>query len=145
MLVTRRTLKILAALVWYFGGIMLVRKAVLLLFEAESMSPQSSWPEAAVGVGVAVGLVKARFIFKRACRRNLARIDSLERPVWWLFFSARFLPFLVLMIVAGATSSRLAHGNYPALIGVAVLDITIGTALLSSGLVFWKERFLSKA
>jgi hypothetical protein len=135
----------LAAMVWYIGGIMLIRKAVLLLFEAESLSPQSVWPELAVGAGVAIGLIKARFIFKRACRRNLARIDSLERPVWWQFFSLRFFPFLALMIIAGATSSRLAHGHYPYLIGVAMLDITIGTALLSSSLVFWKERFLSKA
>jgi hypothetical protein len=142
--VSKRALKILAAGVWYAGGIMLVRKAVILLVEAESMRPNGAWPMFAVVVGVVVGLVKARFLFNRACRKNLARIDALERQMIWGFFRPWFFFFLALMILTGATLSNKAHGNYPFLIGVAALDLTIATALLASSVVFWKERFLSR-
>jgi len=43
------------------------------------------------------------------------------------------------MIVLGATLSRLAHNNFPFLISVAVLDISIATALLLSSHLFWKQ------
>jgi hypothetical protein len=140
----KRTLKILAAVVWYVGGIMLVRKAIILLVEAESLRPDAIWPVVAVVVGVAIGAAKAPLLFNKVCRKNLARIDALERPRWWLFFRPLFFLFLALMIAAGVTSSRMAHGNYPFLIGVATLDTTIATALLSSSIVFWRERFLKK-
>ena len=123
---------------------MLVRKAVFLLIEAERLRPEANWPIFAVGIGLLAGLVKARFLFNRFCRKNLARIDALNHPMIWGFFRPRFFFFLALMIMAGATSSRMAHGHYPALIGVAALDVAIGTALLASSAVFWKERFLSK-
>jgi len=144
LIISRRALKILAAAVWYAGGIMLVRKAVVLLVEAEALRPDGGWPIFAVIVGAAVGLVKARFLFNKACRKNLARIDALERPMVWGFFRPWFFFFLFLMILAGATLSNKAHGNYPYLIGVAALDVTIATALLTSSVVFWKERFLSR-
>jgi len=142
--VNRRTLKILAAVVWYVGGIMLVRKAIILLIEAESLRPDGVWPVVAVVSGIAVGAAKGRFLFNKACRKNLARIDAMERPRWWLFFRPPFFLFMALMITAGVTLSRAAHGNYPFLIGVATLDITIATALLSSSIIFWKERFLTR-
>lgn len=141
---SRRTLKILAAAVWYVGGIVLVRKAVVLLFEAEALRPDGYWPAIAVVVGVAVGSLKARVLFNKACRRNLARIDALTRPKIWDCFRLRFWIFLCLMVLTGISLSRFAHGSYPFLIGVAMLDLTIATALLLGSIVFWKERFLSK-
>ena len=122
----------------------MVRKAVVLVVEAEALRPDGGWPIIAVFVGVAAGLVKARFLFNKACRKNLARIDALERPMVWGFFRPWFFFFLSLMILSGATSSNKAHGNYPFLIGLAALDLTIATALLASSVVFWKERFLSR-
>lgn len=142
-MVSRRVLKVLAAAVWYVGGIMLVRKAVILLVEAGAMRPEGFWPVFAVIVGIVVGLVKARFLFNKACRKNLARIDALERPRIWGFFRPWFFFFLSLMILAGVTLSKKAHGDYPFLIGMAALDLAIATALLSSSFIFWKERFLS--
>lgn len=139
MLVPKRLLKILAAFVWYGGGVVLLRKAVVLLFEAETLRPDSVWPVIAVGAGVAIGMIKARLIFMKACRRNLSRIDGLEQPRLWLFFRPRFFLLLAIMIAAGVTMSRTAHGNFSYLIGVATLDLTIATALLSSSIVFWRE------
>ncbi len=140
--VSRRTLKILAAVVWYIGGIMLVRKSIILLFEARTLRPGSEWIVFIVAVGIIVGVIKAVFIFRRSCRKNLARIDALDTPRIWLFFRPWFFFFLFLMIATGVTLSKTAHGNFPFLIGVATLDLTIGTALLTSSIVFWKQRFL---
>jgi hypothetical protein len=47
--------------------------------------------------------------------------------------------FLLLMISAGATLSRLALGSYPMLVAVSCLDFSIAIALLGSCPVFWKE------
>ena len=44
------------------------------------------------------------------------------------------------MIGTGMALSRMAHGNYVFLLSVAVLDVAIATALLSSSVVFWKQR-----
>ena len=44
------------------------------------------------------------------------------------------------MIAAGATLSRLAHGNYGFLIGVAILDLSIGTALLGSSFIYRQKK-----
>ena len=57
--VSRRPLKILSAVVWYIGGIMLVRKSIILLFEARSLRPGSEWIVFIVAVGIIVGVIKA--------------------------------------------------------------------------------------
>ena len=47
------------------------------------------------------------------------------------------------LVLTGATLSRLAHGNYTALIAVATLNLSLATALLTSGFVFWKRRIVN--
>lgn len=138
--VSARTLSILAALVWYIGGVVLLMKSASLLAEATSIEPGGKWPRFAVLFGICIGGIKARFIFSRSCDRNLARIRALKTRRPWNFFRGGFFFFLLLMIATGATLSRLAHGNYVFLISVAALDLTIATALLGSSYVFWKRR-----
>jgi len=46
----------------------------------------------------------------------------------------------MLMILIGAALSHFAHGNYPFLIAIAVLDLTIAIALLGSSYVYWKQN-----
>ena len=138
--VSPRTLNILAAAVWYLGGIVLVLKAGSALREATVLNPGSIAPWAALLCGIAIGGLKARFLFTRVCRKNLKRIAALEHPRLWQFYRPRFYLFLAAMIGLGATLSRLAHGNYRLLIGVAVLELTIAVALLGSSIVYWKER-----
>jgi hypothetical protein len=135
-----RSLKILAALVWDIGSIVLLLKGVSLLLEAEALRPGQIWSWLAVVAGLFFGSVKARFLFSKSCKNNLARIDGLQRPRIWQFFRPQFFVFLVLMILAGITLSRMAHGNYPALIGVAIVDLSIGIALLGSSHIFWTNR-----
>ena len=139
----KRLLKILAALLWHIGGIMLVWKSCKLLLEAESMNLQMLWPYLAILAGLVIGGVKAKFLFSHACRKNLARIDNLASPKIWQFYRTGFFVFLALMIFGGTMLSRMAHGNYPFLLSVAILDLSIATALLGSSYVFWTEKAFS--
>jgi len=140
LVASTRRLKILAALVWYVGGIVLLLKGSSLLVEAEAMRPEQSWPWLAVVAGLFLGGLKAKLLFSESCQKNLDRIAALERPKLWQFFRPGFFVMLTVMILAGATLSRLAHNNYPFLIGVGTLDLSLATALLGSSYVFWKHK-----
>ena len=135
-----RRLKILAALVWYVGGIVLLLKGSSLLAEAEALRPEQNWPWLAVVTGLFLGGLKAKLLFSGSCQKNLDRIAALELPKPWQFFRPGFFVVLTLMILAGATLSRLAHNNYPFLISVGTLDLSLATALLGSSYVFWKHK-----
>ena len=143
MITIFRTLKILAALFWYIGGIILVVKGVSLLIQADTLKPEQNWTWQAVVTGLIIGGLKAKYLFSRSCKKNLTRIDLLSEPKVWQFFRPGFFLFLVIMIVTGATLSRVAHNNYIFLISVAILDISIATALIGSSYVFWKEKAFS--
>ena len=138
--VSTRTLNILAAIVWYGGGLVLLLKSGSLLREATALHPELFWPAVALSLGLAIGGVKARYLFSRSCRKNLSRISTLEEPKFWQFFRPRMFFFLAVMISGGATLSRLAQDNYLLLCGVAALDLTIAVALLGSSYVFWQQR-----
>ena len=140
----KRVLKILAALLWYIGGVMLVWKSGSLLLEAESINLQKLWPYLAIIAGFMIGGVKAKLLFSHACRKNLTRIDNLTSPKPWQFYRTGFFVFLALMIYGGGMLSRMAHGNYPFLLSVAILDLSIATALLGSSYVFWTEKAFSQ-
>ena len=145
MLVSRLTLMIIAALVWYGGGITLLLKGGALVKGAFALDSQSLWTFAAPVIGVAIGLVKARYIFNHACKKNVLRIRALPSPRIWQFFRPGMLIFLAIIIPAGAWMSRMAAGEFGYLCGVAALDLSIATALLTSSLVFWKMSAFSTA
>ncbi len=139
-----RTLKISAALVWYIGSIILALKGSSLLFEANRIDPKQNWIWLAIILGILIGLIKAKYLFNMACKKNLARIDLLKKPNVWQFYRPGFYLFLVIMILSGATLSRIARYNYPFLISVAILDFSIATALLASSYTFWKQKAFEK-
>ena len=82
----------------------------------------------------------AMVLFRRSCRKNLARIAALQNPKIWQFYRPGFFVALALMIATGSILSRLAHGHHIFLLVVATLDLHIGTALLASSSVYWEER-----
>jgi len=139
-----RSVKILAALVWCVGGSVLLWKGSSLLAEANSLNPGLIWPWAAGAIGLAFGVLRAKSLFSSACRKNLRRIDALERPRLWQCFRPMFFVFLAAMIATGATLSHLAHGSYVFLSIVATLELSIGTALLGSSFVFWQHKAFSE-
>ncbi len=136
--VSHFTLKTLAAITWYAGGLVLLFKGVSLLREALEVRPDgSTWIAVTSVAGIIAGTAKSQLFFTGSCRKNLARIESLQMPKLWQFFRPQFFLFLALMIALGATLSRLAHGRYVFLLLVAALDLSISTALLASSRVFW--------
>ena len=139
-----RTLKVLAALLWYIGGIILALKGSNLLIEADTLKPEQNWTWPAIVAGLLIGGLKARYLFSKSCKKNLARIDILNEPKVWQFFRPGFFVFLAIMIMTGITLSRLAHNNYPFLIGVAIFDFSLATALLGSSYIFWKKKAFVK-
>jgi len=142
--VSSRLLNILAAIVWYVGGVVLLLKGGSLLVEADLLEPEQIWPWLAVAAGLFLGSLKAKLLFSKSCQKNLARIAALNRPKIWQFFRPGFFVGLTAMILVGATLSRLAHNNYSFLISVAILDLSIATALLGSSYVFWQQKAFVK-
>ncbi|MBC8374557.1 MAG: hypothetical protein H8E26_00855 [FCB group bacterium] len=143
MNVSHKTLKLLAALIWYIGPVILFNKGADLANEAYNIESQGwgrlfSWT-----AGIAIGLVKTRYIFLKSCRKNLARIDALTSPKLGQFYRVQFFFALAAMIALGAFLSRVSQGNHTFLVFVATLDISIGTALLVSSKVFWEQGVFS--
>ena len=135
-----RTLKLLASLVWYSGAVVLSFKSSRLLLEAQNINPNQVWIWLAVLGGFMIGVIKAKYLFKRLCIKNLKRIDALEQPKLWHFYRMRFFFFLLAMILLGSFISRLAHGSYATLMTMAIIEISLATALLGSSNCFWKRR-----
>jgi hypothetical protein len=139
-IVSKNSLKFLAALAWYTGGVVLILKGSNQLSEAHKLKPDHMWPWPALLAGMALGSWRERFLFSRFCIKNIARIDALEQPKIWQFFRPGFFGLLLLMILTGAILSWLALGTYPLLIIVSILEITIATALMVSGRIFWMKK-----
>lgn len=144
MRVSQRTLNILAAITWYGGAVSLLRKGISLLVKEYARDPGGTGLWLALGAGLLLGGLKARYIFSANCRRNLARIAALPDPRLWQFFRPGFFVALAAMITTGAMMSRLARDEPRAVLYVAALDLTIGLALLGSSLVFWRQRAFSR-
>ena len=136
-----RILKLLASLVWYSGAVVLYIKSSGLLLEAENIEPGQSSTWIAALAGLIIGAIKAKYLFKRLCIKNIKRIDALDKPKLWEFYRLRFFIFLFTMIVLGRFLSAQAHDNYPMLIAIAVVELSVATALLGSSNCFWKERY----
>jgi len=134
-----RILRILAAIVWIGGSVVLILKGGSLLVEADTHKPGHPWTWYAGTGGIFIGMIKGAFIFYQAGKRNLQRIAGLHQPRIWQFYRPQFFLFLLAMITFGTILSRLAHGNFVFLLSVATLDITIATALLTSSLVFFRK------
>ena len=133
MIVSHLTLIIMAAFVWYSGGIALLLKSGGLVKGAYLIDSQSMWTFLAPLLGAIAGLIKGKFIFSKSCKKNV-----------WQCFRPGMLLFLAIIIPTGAFMSRSAAGNYTFLCFVAALDLSIAFALLSSSIFFWKLKAFSQ-
>lgn len=140
MKTSKRTLIILAAVVWYIGGVMLFRSGVELIRNAIELRPDGYWPWLSVLTGLTLGFIQASTFFTRSCRKNLHRINNLENPKIWQFFRPGFFLALAIMISSGVLLDHWAQGNYFFMLGVAVLDFALTVSLLGSSYVFWTRE-----
>lgn len=139
MKVSQRSLIIVAAIIWYTGGIVLLLKGSMLIKQAHTLDADSIWAVVAALFGMGIGFVKGRVLFSKSCKKNIERIKTIADPIVWQCFRPGMLVFLAIMISAGAWMSRAATGNYTFLCLVGALDLSISFALLTSSLVFWKK------
>ena len=139
MKVSQRSLIIIAAIIWYAGGIALLLKGGALIKHVYLMDAESIWTVIASLVGIGAGLIKGSVFFSRSCKKNIERIKTITHPSVLQCFRPGMLIFLAIMISAGAWMSRAATGNYILLCLVGSLDLSISFALLTSSIVFWKK------
>lgn len=138
MSVTHRTVVVTAAIIWYVGGISLAVKGGSLVVDAYGMGSQPAVALAATLGGITAGLIKARFIFARSCRKNLERIATLSNPRVWKCYRPGFLVFLAIIIPTAAWMSHAAEDSFAWLCVVGAIDLSLATALLFSSAVFWR-------
>lgn len=135
---SKKTLLILAAVVWYIGAAMLFRSGLELLSQARQLRPDSAWHWLFIGLGAALGILQAGTIFTRSCQKNIKRIHELEDPRIWQFFRPGFFLALAGMITAGVLLDHFSQGSYFFMLFVAGLDFALTISLLGSSVVFWK-------
>ena len=140
MKTSKRILIFLAAAVWYIGGVMLFRSGVELIRSTVDLKPGGPWPWLAILTGLILGIIQAKIIFARSCRKNLHRINSLEDPRIWQFFRPGFFLALAVMITSGVLLDHWAQGHYFFMLGVAALDFALAVSLLGSSYVFWTTK-----
>ena len=145
MNVSQRTLRIIAAIIWYIGGFVLLVKGGELIKNAYLIDAQSIWTTTAPILGIIIGLLKGRFLFSQSCKKNITRINALIHPRIWQCYRPGMLIFLAIVIPAGVWMSRAASGNFMYLCLVGALDLSLACALLSSSVVFWKLKAFSSS
>ena len=140
MKTSKRTLIFLAAAVWYIGGVMLFRSGVELIRSAVDLKPGGFLPWVAVLAGLILGIIQAKTVFTRSCRKNLHRINNLEDPRIWQFYRPGFFLALAIMITSGVLLNHWAQGNYFFMLGVTGLDFALTVSLLGSSYVYWTKN-----
>lgn len=137
---THPILIMMAALVWYTGVIVLSLKSSGLLTRAHDLGIPLEWIVAWIILGILIGVVKSKYLFVRICKSNLNRIKALEKPKLWQFYRKRFFIFLFLMVTMGNILATMAQDHREGLVSLAVLEISIATALGLSSLTFFKRK-----
>jgi hypothetical protein len=138
---TKRTLFILAAVVWNIGGIMLFLSGYELIQQSIALRSGVVWPWVFTGCGILLGIFQALTLFTHSCRKNLQRIQELEDPRIWQFFRPGFFLALAVMISSGILLDHFSRGKYFFMLAVAAVDITLTISLLGSSYIFWTECF----
>jgi hypothetical protein len=126
-----RTQLLLAGTVWYAAAIALGMRGVGWLVPAE-------WGLLLAGVGVALGLLKARYAMSRVAARAIARIRERDRNRCAGGFFSWQSWVVVLAMMAVGHALRLTSLPRPAL---GVLYVAISTGLLVAGALYWRAAY----
>jgi hypothetical protein len=124
------------------GAVMWLIGASILLVRGAGYIQGRSWHAWALAAGLALGVVKSRYLLEGVAERAVVRIR--ERGRAWLpgFFSTRSWALVALMMGGGMALRRLVVA--PGQIGAGILGaiyIGVGAALLLADRVFWHAVF----
>lgn len=120
-----------AAVMWLVG-------ASILLFRGLGYVQGRSWHAWILAAGLALGVLKARFLLDGVATKAVARIVRRGHASFVGFFSVRSWLLIALMMGGGITLRRVFV--HPGVIGAGILGaiyIGVGTALLVADRVFW--------
>ncbi|MDY0340378.1 MAG: hypothetical protein RBS17_04110 [Coriobacteriia bacterium] len=124
-----------SALMWLIG-------ASILLVRGAAYIQGRSWHAFALAAGLALGVIKSRYLLEGVAERAVVRIREQGRT--WLpgFFSLRSWALVALMMGGGMLLRRIVVA--PDQIGAGILGavyIGVGAALLLADRVFWHAVF----
>lgn len=132
-------LRIIAAAVWYAGGLLPVLFGLILLGAALEVRPDPAPLLLAAGAGTTVGALAARFLLFPLCQRNVRRIDRLTGPTPWHCYEPRLLLLLVAIVALGSVLPAVAAGRYVWLVLAGGLDLALATAVLGGSVGLWDQ------
>ena len=138
--VSNNTLKVVSALVWIAGGIILFYKGYIMLKQANTILFNIELISAVMVTAFIIGLLKNKYLMTPFTAKNLERIQRLDQPKIIQIFEPIFFFYLTLMIITGISISKLAEGSYTALLIVGGIDLALSTALLKSSVLFLKNE-----
>ena len=99
--VSNNTLKIVSALVWITGGIILFYKGYMMLKQANTILFNIELISAVMVTAFIIGLLKNKYLMTPFTVKNLERIQRLDQPKIIQIFEPIFFFYLALMIITG--------------------------------------------
>lgn len=116
--------------------------ASILLVRGAAYIQGRSWHAYALAVGLALGVIKSRYLLEGVAERAVERIRARGRAWFPGFFSIRSWALVALMMGGGIMLRRLVVA--PDQVGAGILGaiyIGVGAALLLADRVFWHAVF----
>jgi uncharacterized membrane protein len=138
--VSKQQLSQTAGCVWGIVGIFLVYRG-MGLYQLAAQEQNSSQEAIIISVvlGIALGIIKGKFVLSKTARWNRDRIDQLTPPLKiHQVFAGPFYGFIAGMMMLGFIL-RTYNSFFGGYIVVATIYCGIGMALLAASTIYWKK------
>ena len=137
----------LSGFMWFFMGGYLLCKGLYFITKAPSQigSLCSKWenPQQAatmfLGLGLAIGFLKGRFVLAKTVRRVVTRLSHLPLPIRFTDAYAKSYWILIAFMMALGMSFRFL----PVPIDIrGLIDVAVGSALINGSMLFFRAAIL---
>lgn len=135
-----------AGCVWGIVGFFLIyRGSNLYQLAAQEQNSSQEAIITSLIIGVALGILKGKFVMSKTARRNRDRINQLVPPLKiHQVFAGSFYGFIAGMMLLGFLL-RTFNSYLGGYIVVAAIYCGIGMALLAGSIVYWKNNHPTSA